>query len=241
MPPRFGLQEVQPALETGAGNDAEAGETTTGEVASTAVSLQSVPTSTHGCSSIRITAHEARSSIQAGSSSHRPASPPSRLQRSTSPASFTTASWTCTTHPDQGCQGYRTSRSSASPVLWAFRRHVLQRRSVRTRLWKTCRRPASTRRRRVPCRSSCRSPTTRPRRPSARCAPTARSSGAAGSCPSPARWPARRWRSRRRRAATGWSASTPARSPRSTKHTFRPSRLDVRLPADTETEPDRQP
>ena len=127
MSPRFGLQEAHPAPETGACDDGAAGDTT-GAVARTAVSAESAPTSTHGRSSIRIGAHETRSSIQAGSSSHRPASHPSRLQRSTSPASFATASWTRTTRPDQGCQRYRTSRSSASPVLWAFRRRVLQRR-----------------------------------------------------------------------------------------------------------------
>ena len=63
-----------------------------------------------------------------------------------------------------------------------------------------------------------------PRRPSARCAPTARSSGAAGSCPSPARSPARRWRSRRRESGD-WLVRFYAR-PIATidRTTFRPRR-----------------
>jgi hypothetical protein len=69
MSPRFGLQEAHPAPETGACDDGAAGDTT-GAVARTAVSAESAPTSTHGRSSIRIGAHETRSSIQAGSSSH---------------------------------------------------------------------------------------------------------------------------------------------------------------------------
>src|SRR5579872_317475 len=64
-----------------------------------------------------------RSNIQTGSSSHRPTSPPSKLQRRASPPALLMTSWTRTARPHQGCHAYSTSRSS---ILWALSHRVVQ-------------------------------------------------------------------------------------------------------------------
>ena len=91
-----------------------------------AESADSAPRSIAGAAVIAICAQAARSNIQAGSSSQRPAVWPSTLQRKTSPPPFAITSWIATARPNQGCQAYRTSRTS---VPWAFRRCVVQRRA----------------------------------------------------------------------------------------------------------------
>ena len=70
----------------------------------------------------------ARSNIQAGISSHRCCDWPERVQRKTAAPFLSIISWIKTCRPDQGCHGYRSSRSKSIP--WAFRRRVVQYRAA---------------------------------------------------------------------------------------------------------------
>jgi hypothetical protein len=85
----------------------------------------SAPMPTRGWDATTTGTQASGSNIQAGTSRHRPASPP-RLHRNAVVLPLSVTSWTWTDKPLQGCHGYKSIRSV---VLWAFRRRVLQRRT----------------------------------------------------------------------------------------------------------------
>jgi hypothetical protein len=119
---RFCWQGSLPMPETGTCKDG-------GRAGLPAASRSSAPNAASavpfvcGDGAIRIDKQAAGSNIQAGSSSQRPLTRPSRLQRKVLVPRRSIAPRTCTVCPNHGCQGYRTRRSS---VTWAFCRRLLQ-------------------------------------------------------------------------------------------------------------------
>src|SRR5215218_11262248 len=82
---------------------------------------ESAPTQTRGCEAMTRGTQASCSNIQAGTSRHRPMSPP-RLHRNAVILPRAVTSWTWMERPLQGCHGYSSVRSV---VLWAFRRRVV--------------------------------------------------------------------------------------------------------------------
>ena len=119
---RFWGQGSLPTPETGTCKDGGRKEVPAASRSSAPNAASAVPF-VCGDSAIRIDTQAAGSNIQAGSSSQRPVTRPSRLQRKVLVPRRSIATCTCTVSPNHGCQGYRTPRSS---VTWAFCRRLLQ-------------------------------------------------------------------------------------------------------------------
>ncbi len=119
---RFWRRGSLPTPETGTFNNGGRAEMPAASRSRARSAANAVPL-VCGDGAIRIGTQAASSNIQAGSSSQRPVTRPSRLQRKVLVPRRSTASCTCTVSPNHGCHGYRTRRSS---VTWAFCCRLLQ-------------------------------------------------------------------------------------------------------------------